>query len=626
MRKSSQNAASRVAQERRRRRKAERRNTRSERREGQHKGPISALPGANASPGDPAAFYDTYETASSVYGERIPAEHLVERIQSYEWRESFIRLSALAAEIGNDADGPRSISVCRRLTKAILASTASSAAAQRYLNRARSYIRGARRPLVVAHEEVIAYVQHLVLLYGGADAQEAPADTELALWLLGAADYLHEWSNPDSRTLSAREESIADVARVYRYNRRGDPFQSAVRTYELFSQPPQHGSLSGKTWDKMQEIAFEGGSRDYFETFLFPIFLQAHNRSASDLRTLTLYRADDWKTRMGERGETFIRRLREFTASRDFLQRSIRDRMLPDDLLPHAPTTLLHHPFVDLEEHGIISASPWRSRELLSTGIWAKCLRATKALLGDSRAEDWTRAFGLIFEGWLGRVARMAEASGQCSCQVIIPTHPGAADEIEDVVILERSSCVLFSAKGTMMNEATARHATSRSSVVDWYEKFLFGRPSGNYRGGALRQLSNRIDMLRSGNFEPRVPRDAPVFPVLVTFDELCESQPLHAWIRERCEQEGVLQQINVFPLTLAHVQDFERIAAHIGAGGSIVEILTQRAGAWRDRRLDIQLSSSISAQALPELRRIYATAAERLMAWLQPERTGVPA
>ena len=162
------------------------------------------------------------------------------------------------------------------------------------------------------------------------------------------------------------------------------------------------------------------------------------------------------------------------------------------------------------------------------------------------------------------------------------------------------------------MSENIARHSVSRTRVLDWYEEFFFGLPNKDFRAGAIRQLSTKIDKIRQGMFEPMLPRDLPLFPVLVTFDSMGESVPLYMWLRERSDAQGLLTQPLVAQLTLAGVEEFETLVSLAAAGTSLVELLSRRSADWQNRRLDVQLAQRAGIPSLPGLRAIYDEVARR--------------
>jgi hypothetical protein len=282
--------------------------------------------------------------------------------------------------------------------------------------------------------------------------------------------------------------------------------------------------------------------------------------------------------------------------------------MTPDSLLPHAPTALLRKPFVDLGNGEVLASSPFNVRAIMRTGVWASYLRGAKKLLGDKRgADEWTIAFGQMLEDWCGHYARRAESAAHIPFRVELPSHPGAADEIEDVVCIEPDAVLMASVKARLVREDVARHAISRTRLLDWYEEYFFTEKTAKYRAGVLTQLSARVDMLRRGEFEPRVQRDAPVYPLLVTFDALCDSAQLNEWLLERCRKHGLFQQARVAPLTIAVVDDFERLMAAPSKKKSPALVLKSRmTKRLMNERLDLVLYAHDVPPRLPGIHAEY--------------------
>jgi hypothetical protein len=159
---------------------------------------------------DPVPFVDAYANSLTVFGAQMPPALLVDRIKSCDWRESFVRLSHVAAVLANDPRGPKSPRALQLGKNGLASLTAHTADAQAMLARGRRFIADAKRPIVVAHEESLVLLQHLVLLYG-ANGGPCPDDGELTLWLLGASDHVEAWSEPDSRTLGPIEQLAAEM-------------------------------------------------------------------------------------------------------------------------------------------------------------------------------------------------------------------------------------------------------------------------------------------------------------------------------------------------------------------------------------------------------------------------------
>jgi hypothetical protein len=326
-------------------------------------------------------------------------------------------------------------------------------------------------------------------------------------------------------------------------------------------------------------------------------------------------------------GQYFVDHLAKLTSTRDELRAEIRKRMRAGDLLPHAPTALLHKPFVDLQNGGeIVAASPYFVRAIGRTGIWARYLAGAKAQLGNRGGDEWSIAFGQMLEDWCRRYAKRAELAARTDFRVELPSRPGAADEIEDVVTIEANAIAMFSVKSRLVREEIARHAISRTKLLDWYEQFFFTEKTAKHRVGVVAQLSNRIDMVRAGDFEPRVPRDVRIYPVLVTFDNLCDNQMLSEWLNGRCKVHGLLQQENVAPITLAVIDDYERLLAAPHQKRSVVELLQSRSSPeLKNERLEVVLYGHEIEPRLPDTDAEYFALTNRVVQRLKSEEQPAP-
>src|SRR5207253_189781 len=85
------------------------------------------------------------------------------------------------------------------------------------LARAQHNVRSRRKKIILAHEESISFLQHLVLLEGG-NGDEAPVDSEISLWLAGANGHLARWSKEDNEALSDEEWLAAELVRISRFS------------------------------------------------------------------------------------------------------------------------------------------------------------------------------------------------------------------------------------------------------------------------------------------------------------------------------------------------------------------------------------------------------------------------
>ena len=227
-----------------------------------------------------------------------------------------------------------------------------------------------------------------------------------------------------------------------------------------------------------------------------------------------------------------------------------------------------------------------------------------------------------MFEDWVRAYATKVREVPGTNVQIVLPTHPGANDEIEDVVVIENSAITMFSAKGRMVREDVARHSLSRRQLLDWYEEYFFEGKNDEFRGGAIRQIRACIDMLRRGDFEDRgITRHVRVHPVIVTYDSLCENQMLYVWLNEKCKTHQLLQQPNVGKPVLAAIQDYERLIGAAARGGSIVKLLEKRnTQLWADERLEVILGEFDVPLRLPGYEAEYTALMRRMGA-----RIGVP-
>jgi hypothetical protein len=573
---------------------------------------------------NPLAFNSPYENGRTVFGEAVPADLLVDRIKTFNWREALIRLGHLASVLANDDAGLRAERAVRLTAAGINALTAFTPQARALLQRGRAYVAKANQPLVVAHEEAVVFLEHLVLLYG-ADGGNGPSDAELAFWLLAASDHLETWNEADTRSLDDTEGLAAELVKVFRFNRSSvDEVRLLSRAHGIFNTPPAEGTFATPgAWASLQESAFGDDFTHYFECFAIPLIMLSYGwgKHADIKRAMPVLVPDHLRKDFGAEGDYFVTHLADLTCTRDEARAEILRRMRPDGRLPHAPTALLRKPFVDLQNGGeIVAASPWYVRAIGRTGIWAKYLAGAKTQLGNTRGGDeWSIAFGQMLEGWCRRYAKRAEASARTPFTVELPTRPGAADEIEDVVTVEDAGVTMFSVKARLVREDVARHAISRSKLLDWYEEFFFKERTVKFRAGVIAQLSARIGKVREGKFEPRVRRDARVFPVLVTYDNLCDNKMLSAWLNGRCKAHGLLQQVDVAPLTIAVVDDYERLLAAPFQKKSVAEILSSRSSPrLKDERLEVVLYGHEVEPRLPGTDTEYEELIGRVVAKLE--------
>ena len=496
--------------------------------------------------------------------------------------------------VANDPSGPSRSSAQRWARKALSALTGSSDALIAHGKRWAS----SGDNSVIVHEESLDYAQHLVLLYG-AEEGPAPADCELVLWILGCSQLIGGWEIEDTTGMTPTEAMISEQSRVARFNNSEEPVTLLVRVAELFNERPFAGKLAAETtWNAIEQAAFGCSFSEHFETRVLPWFIQSFAWGKAD-GVFPIIEPKEWVKNSGAVGDQIVDWLWKQARTREQLVEQIRASM-NGLALPRAPSALLYNPIVKISDELIAVASPWKVLAYLRTGIWFAFMEGTKAVLGKNALQDWTSAFGYMFEQWLRKVARDAETD-DFKGQVLLPEHPGSEDEIDDVVVLEGKTVILFSAKARLIEKSVSRDAKSKRMVIDWHRKFLFAEEERSYRVGAVRQFNANIEKIRAGKF-PNVPKDARIVPVLVTYDMMCEEALLYEWIEQRCASLGLLQQPNVAPLSIAHVHDFERLFGRASRGLSLAQFFRERETSWKRRRLQNQIGVTAPGERLAQL------------------------
>src|SRR5262245_14718593 len=81
----------------------------------------------------PLKYITKYENGQTVLGQPMPADFLVERIKTFGWRESLLRLAHLASIVANDELGPKSPRACAVTAEGIRSLTASTPGAKEML-------------------------------------------------------------------------------------------------------------------------------------------------------------------------------------------------------------------------------------------------------------------------------------------------------------------------------------------------------------------------------------------------------------------------------------------------------------------------------------------------------------
>jgi hypothetical protein len=523
-----------------------------------------------------------YTTAEQIFGRGMTADELILGVRTCDWKEALIRIALLGGLVANSSEGARSETVKQRTVDQVPKLTGPPNTSTLFA-RGRAYVATNRDQITLAHDEVLSFLQHLILLEG-ADAGDVPGDPEIALWMAGANGHLDRWID----STEGREALMAEVTRILRFNNQPDAMAELVRTRLIFGTRPPQGEFSDEAkWRALEEEAFGSDFFAFFESLLGPLYLLSFgwgvDGSAEPRPRFHLQKfVNETKVSRDE----LKKFLAPMVASRDELRAQIQKKLRPDGL-PHAPTALLQRPLVEIAPEVFVAATPWALRGQMRTGVWWRYLSAAKKLDAKRGADAWFSTFGYMVEYWCRRVAEQAR-SGARDARVLLPSKPGAPDEVEDVVVIESGCAIMFSVKSRLVDARAGRDAISPSLTIGWFEDFFFEQRGDDYRGGAVRMLDGRIKMVRTGAFENLgVTANIRIYPVIVTYDNLGEHDMLYRWIEERCRHHNLLQQPNVGPLAFVRVSEFEQLMSRLGEGRSIAEVFRAREGDGSHRRLD---------------------------------------
>ncbi len=415
------------------------------------------------------------------------------------------------------------------------------------------------------------------------------------------SDHLDLWNS--DRDLGDLEMLVAELARITRFNRNVDPLREVCRSIALFGEKPEQ--VTEERWRQASAKAF-GDFQSEIETVFLPLMLLATRwvvgEDAAEEPLVDPGLLYGQTCLSAEERDCARTRLGEMTWSRDEAIKALAPSVRSNGL-PTPPVIFFRRPFVALSGARVIATSPRMVREHMMLACWDRLRRS----FGGDR---WTIAFGVAVEGWCRRVAAMAAASTAFHGTLELSERIGDETEIEDVVVCDGDRVALFSVKSRLMREGLVKTAElGRAAVVRWYEQVLFDAETDTQRQGALRQLDEKVAAIRAGKHEPRIQRDAHVFPVLVTFEDLGDNVALGAWMHERCTQLGVLRGDRIAPPTLATVAHFETIMALAADGTSIFSLIGQsdvKSGRYRQLQSVLHEVRPGAPKRLPQIQSMF--------------------
>ena len=349
-------------------------------------------------------------------------------------------------------------------------------------------------------------------------------------------------------------------------------------------------------WEAVQREAFGTTFEEYAEMFLTPMYLIA--RSWGD-DTVPIVFSQEFTGRDERESGLYRRWFGEASISIDKAVQEFAARPLPSGLLG-LPVAFFRTPFIDFGDK-LVGLSPWHVKDHVLLGTWAKLNAGCKRVLKTDSIQRFASAFGYCFEESCADIAREAAASPRFRDQLILPSQPGADDEIEDVVLVDGEVVALLSAKASLVPEASLKTADGYGDVIQWLRKFFFEEPSeakkSGYRGGAVYLLDRKVQRLRAGEYEKYgLKRDAIVVPGVLSFDNVGESGVLYKWLAQECERRGLLADPRVRPLTVITPEDYEGLMALGARGDGVCRLLLEKTELRRKwGPLDIFLSEKVS-------------------------------
>jgi len=546
-------------------------------------------------------------STADMTGAPMPAPELIRVFEGFGWDETFLRTARLAALLANGHE-----TELRKVTHHSL--TAFARDGNSYLRRVAEYVAAnPRRP--IANESALYFVEAMALLYGS-DGGQAPSDSTLAQFLLAANDYCTGWRLPDSASLTRGEANLVNLARASIHDDGSLGARKLARSRLLFEPaPPVPEWKDPQAWKAFQQEVFGMPFEEYFEGFAAVLSHIVGALLADPEEPSVPYPIVEpslWFTAKPQSKAV----AEELRMTREDAKREIKRTT---EGLPIGPSVFYRWPLVEILPDKLVVASPWVLRELVSGGVWWRHMAAAKRIYGGKGGDLWLRAFGLLVEGWCQQVAGWAGAARDFRGRVLVPDAPGT-EEVEDIVILNKMDVALFSVKARMVKEDVLKGALSDRGVIDWYNDFLFEKAKNSFRGGAVRLLDAKVRKLRAGEFSPRIHPNALVLPVIVTYDDLGADNPsMTKWLARRCQEEGLLQQRRMRPLTMIDVDLFERLLGVATHGHPVTEILKKRTKApWDQGRLAELLRETIRPGefgAVPELVAAYEAITRRIIA-----------
>lgn len=518
-------------------------------------------------------------TYSEVVGERLPPRAILVRAAQWDWRMGLVKLATLAAVLAN-SDGRAEGATARSWTNDLLARSLDSS--DPLERRVAEGVLGRQEP--IGHEAAVHFLQAVVLRYG-ADSGRVPSDGEVGLLLLAANDYFNEWHEQDDG-VAPLDAGVANVARSMLHDRKPDAVAHCLRLPALLNLDLPHG-LGGfsnpREWQTLLTTAFDGEMSDFLELQALPLVLMSNDWGRGEPPRPPTFIAEEW-AKETPHAQGLSRFVKSIATSRDDLRSRL---LLRADGLPLGPSPFWRSPFIELGPGQFVCVSPGVLREQVRNAMWGRLLAASEVVQGASGKTRWLSTFGYRFEYWCRQTAIKVGEGQRLGKQLRLAERAGTAEEIEDVVLLEKGKVALFSAKSRMMREDLLKGATSVAKTMAWLNGFLFGAASGAQRAGAIRLLDAKVRRIRNGLYSAiGIAADVEIYPLLLTFDEVgLDTPPGYRWLSQRLRDENLL--LGTRPLTVLSAESYEHFLA-LCLRRNAFEVLTYKTNEqWRECRFD---------------------------------------
>jgi hypothetical protein len=514
----------------------------------------------------------SWSTLHQLVGVRMPVPEILEMVGRLDRNEALLMLARIAGDLANGPDGITGPEA-RAWTHDLLAQRiGSSNPLENAVARAVAALNG---ETAIVHGHVLFALQAIVLAHGAGQNGDRPHAGQLAFLMLALNDHLPEWPEP-SPGLTQTEELLGMTLYSSIFNHTfDDPLRFALRTQQIMGGDVTGSPISQTEWTKIQLEAFSCSFSEYVESFLYPMFALS--------RTWGAKRPPAIVPTIWTHGSPTSPYARWFEAASATVDNPawVDPVRLPSGL-PRLPGAFFRTPFVRFEE-GLLALSPWHITDHIKLGTWAKLNEAAKKVLATASVQAFTSTFGYLFERWCASVAREAATRPGFHGRLLVPSSPGAIDEIEDVVIVDGNRVALFSAKASLIPEVRLKSARNLGSVVEWLRRFFLedGKSAkrNGFRAGALHLLDAKIQKIRAGAYEAQgIRSDSLVIPAVVSYDQLGESGLLYKWLESECTRLGILTaRSGVRPLTVLSPDTYEAVLALGSVKNGVADLLLRK-------------------------------------------------